>query len=310
MPPTYTVLKGISDISEYTLCDQLESNIIEFFNWSLLNIGAFFNSPLSSPESRLRSVTHPLYTDGQAWEPFRSDIVWESGISYQIQPIAISGVYINGTFYSKNSVGTYAHHLDYTSGRLIFDSPLPTNSNVQLEYSHRYFHFTSADSPWFREVMFQSFRVDDSQFTQVGSGAWSVLSENRVQLPSVVVETVPRRTFQGYQLGGGQIVKQDILFHIFTENPWDRKKLLDIISYQKDVTLRSFDKNLVARDDRFAFTETGALSNNALTYPQLIETYLWKNILFDNVTSQETISLPPLYQAVVRGTFEVIMGQL
>jgi hypothetical protein len=315
--PTFTKLKGISDISESTLCDQLEANLIEFFNWGLLGIGAFFNVSVDLPEAKLRpvEVTGTSYIEGQLWEPFRNDIIWESGVEYGLQPVGVSGIYVDGNFYPSNTTGTYKHYLDYYRGRIVFDNPIPLDSEVKLEYSYRYFHFTTADVPWFRQVMFESFRVDDSKFLQYGSGVWSVLAQNRVQLPAVVVETVPRRTFQGYQLGGGQKVKQDVLFHIFTENPWDRKTILDIISYQNQKTISSYDKNLIAKSDRFAFDEKGALASGAMTYPQLIAPtsdggFFWKKITFDAVTSQETISLPPLYQAVIRGTFEVILPEI
>lgn len=316
--PTYTKLKGITDISESTLCDQLETNLIEFFNWGMLGIGAFFNVVTDFDESRLRPVKDPSLpstASTRIWEPARNDIVWESGVEYGMQPISISGVYVNGTFYSKATVGPYSHYVDYTNGRVVFNNSIPKDANVRMEYSYRYFHFTSADSKWFRQLMFESFRVDDSQFLQYGSGVWSILSQNRVQLPAVVVETVPRRRFEGYQLGGGHKIHQDILFHIFTENPWDRKTILDIITFQKDKSIRGFDKNLIASADRWMFNEDGALSSNAVTYPQLVAPtgdggFFWKKILFSDMASQESISLPPLHQAVVRGTFEVILPEI
>lgn len=313
--PTYTKLKGINDISESTLCDQLEANLIEFFNWGLLGIGAFFNVTTNLTESTLRVTEEPRFAKGKVWEPFRNDIIWESGVEYSFQPISISGVYVNNVFYPSSTTGAYSHYVDYNRGRVIFNTAISPSSTVKLEYSYRYFHFTNADVNWFRQVMFESFRIDNNQFFQYGSGVWNVLGENRVQLPAVVVEAVPRRSFQGYQLGGGQEVKQDILFHIFTENPWDRKTILDIISYQNEKTIKGFDKNLVAANNKFVFNDNGSLASGALTYPQIVAPTgeggcFWKNITFAGVTTQETISMPPLYQAVVRGTFEVILPEI
>lgn len=314
--PTYTKLKGISDISESTLCDQLETNIIEFFNWGLLGIGAFFNVSVDLDEARFRPVEHPeTNKQGKIWEPFRNNIIWESGVEYGLQPVSISGVYVNGTFYPSNTTGQYSHHIDYLHGQLVFDNQLPITTEVRVEYSYRYFNFTTSDASWFRKVMFESFRVDDNQFLQYGSGVWAELSQNRVQLPAVVVEAVPRRKFSGYQIGGGQLVNQDILFHVFTENPWDRKTMMDIISYQNEKTIKTFDKNLIAQQGRFSLEENGSIAPGALTYPYLIAPtgeggFFWKNITLNGVTSQETISMPPLYQAVVRGTFEVILPEI
>jgi hypothetical protein len=68
--PSYTRLKGINDISESTLCDQLESNLMTFFNWGMLCIGAFGSVDLGASGvyggdmSRLRAVTDPNYQNG------------------------------------------------------------------------------------------------------------------------------------------------------------------------------------------------------------------------------------------------------
>jgi hypothetical protein len=113
--PSYTRLKGVTDVSQSTLCDQLESNIIEFFNWGMLCIGGFNNVQIGAASgayggdmSRLRPVSDPNYINGQVWEGFRQDWVWQSGIEYVVQPIPVSGVYINSVFYPLNTTGVYS----------------------------------------------------------------------------------------------------------------------------------------------------------------------------------------------------------
>lgn len=304
------VFKGVSHVSDSLPCDQLESNLIDFFNWGFLSIGGFFNVRLSSPDASLRDSEDTRYAQGQAWEPFHGNLIWETGIPYSIQPISISGVYVDGMFHSSSETGVYAHYVDYIHGRVIFDNPITPATGVALEYSYRYFDFESSDAAWFRQVMFDSYRVDQSQFLQYGSGVWATLSQNKVELPVVVVEVVPRRTFVPYQIGGGQILHQDVLFHVFTENGWDRKTLLDVITLQNEHTIKGFDKNALADANKFAFTDTGALATGALTYPDLIGNFPWKNIIFKKMISQETIGVPPLFQAVIRGTFEMIFGEI
>jgi hypothetical protein len=317
--PTYTRLKGIQNINDSTLCDQLESNLIEFFNWGLLCIGGFANAAtgvvgvVGGDVSRLRPVIDPGYTDGQVWEGFRQNWVWESGIEYPVQPVQVSGVYVNGMFYPSNSVGQYAHHVNYPWGRIVFDTALPLTSVVQANYSYRLFTIQSSDQQWFRQVMFESFRVDNSDFLQYGSGVWNVLAENRVQLPAIIVDVIPRRNIFGYELGGTSTIQQDVLFHIFTEDPSNRKLLMDIISYQKDKTIPLFDKNAMAAQNRFPLDYNGAIAPGALTYPALVQPigqggFYWNHgTTFLNMGMQETISMPPLYQAVVRATMEINM---
>jgi len=312
----YTKFKGITQIGNSTVCEQLKANLTTFYNWGMLEIGGFTN--VSIPESgafggnfhKLRLVEDPNYTKGRVWETARQKLVYESGMDYAYSPIQISGVYVNNTFYPITGTGTYEHKISYPLGRVIFTSAIPATSTVYMEYSFKYANFYTSDVPWFKEVMFNSYRVDDPNFLQYGSGVWSTLGQNRVQLPAVIVETVPRRDFIPLQIGGGQWLRQDVLFHILAENTWDRDKLIDIITYQNDRTILSFDKNLVATADKFPLDYEGSLRSGAMIYPDLIKSsgeggFFWKKIFIKDMRTQEALSVSPLFRAVVRGTFEI-----
>jgi hypothetical protein len=119
--------------------------------------------------------------------------------------------------------------VDYPNGRVVFDAPVPQTGVVQCEYSYRLFQLYTADAPWWQQLQTDSFRADDPQFLQVGSGAWDVLAQNRVQLPAVVVEAVPRRP-RGYEVGGGETVQQDVLFHVLAEDRFHYKWLHDALT--------------------------------------------------------------------------------
>ena len=74
--------------------------------------------------------------------------------------------------------------------------------SVQLNYSYRNVQVYIADqAPWWDELQYNSMRVDDATFSEIGSGNWGILSNHRVQMPAIVVEAVPRRTFKPYELG-------------------------------------------------------------------------------------------------------------
>lgn len=314
--PSYTTLKGITEIGDSTLCEQLKANLVEFFNWGILGIGGFTNVNRSSlggyggSPAQLRLVNEKNYETGQVWEAHRQDWVWESGVEYPYQPIGISGVYVNNTFYPASTTGVYSHHINYPQGRVIFETAIASGSTVEINYSYRSVSFYTSDAPWFKEIMFNSYRVDDPHFMQHSSGAWSTLAQNRIQLPAVIVETVPRRTFTPMQLGGGQWVNQDVLFHILAENAWDRDKLLDIITYQKDRTILSFDKNAMVDANKFPLDYEGSVASGAMVYPDLVKSsgeggFFWKKIFIKNMQTQEAASTPPLFRAAARGTFEI-----
>ena len=276
--PDYTELKGFTQIGDSTLTSIIQDNIIEFYDWGLLNKGNYFNITIPTSgqyggdKHRLRLVDDPNYTKGQVWEAYRSNWVWQSGIDQADQPINISGVHVNGTFHSKTTTGTYAHHVNYPWGRVVFDSAIDTSSTVTMEYSHKWVNVTYANSvPWFRELQSRSMRIDNSHFLQDASGDWSQLAGSRFQLPAIAIEMAPRRKNTPYQLGGGQYINTDVIFHVYAEDEYTRDKLVDIISFQDDKTVYLFDTNRMTTDNRFPLDYRGAKASGALTYPDLIK---------------------------------------
>lgn len=318
-------LKGVTNIGGDLLNKQLKYGLSEYFKWSLLNIGAFQNISLgqqnvrSGDLSRLRLAKDPSYADGRVWEGYRSDWVWETGVSSTYvneQPIQISGVYIGGVFYPSNTTGAQAHIVDYPNGRIIFDTAIATNSVVKAEFSHRTVNVLNADVPWFRELMFDSDAVDRYDFLRSGSGNWSQHPLNRYQLPAVGIEIVPRRRSTGYQLGGGQVVHQDVMFHIISANADDRDQLVDIFAYQKYKTIFLPDKNRLKLDRAMPLDYRGMKVTNPKTYPQIVAPtgvggYRWNKLYFADVHSQEMGQInPKLFGAIVRATTEVILHSI
>ena len=73
-----------------------------------------------------------------------------------------------------------------------------------------------------------------------------------------------------------------------------------------------FDTNKVAEDEKYPLDYRGMLaSGNPLMYPNLVSPtgYRWRECRFRNSTLSEVESPNPnLHEAVVRQTFEVIIG--
>ena len=114
-------------------------------------------------------------------------------------------------------------------------------------------------------------RIDNSHFLQDASGDWSQLAGSRFQLPAIAIEMAPRRKNTPYQLGGGQYINTDVIFHVYAEDEYTRDKLVDIISFQDDKTVYLFDTNRMTTDNRFPLDYRGAKASGALTYPDLIK---------------------------------------
>jgi len=313
----YTKLnKHVTQIGKTLLTSQLESNLKTYFDWGLLGVGSFSN--VSIPTSgayggtfdKLRLVDDPSYTLGQVWEGPRKDWVWETGVDYDTQPNVLTGVYVNGTFYGTGDA-TYGHHYNYPLGRVVFDNAVTENSTVQVDYAYRNVQVYIADqAPWWDELQYDSFRVDDPTLYDVGSGNWQILANNRVQLPAVVIEAVPRRTLQPYELGTvGNWVYQDVLFHILSESRWWRNQLIDVISLEKDRTIWLYDNNTVASATGYPLDYRGMRSSQAIMYPELVESYRYKMARYYNMVVTEMSSPNSrFHRGTVRATFEVVMA--
>ena len=314
---SYTRLnKHVSQVGETLLTSQIESNMKSYLDWGLLGIGSFSN--VSIPTSgafggtfdKLRLVDDPSYSQGQIWEAARKDWVWETGVYYDSQPVQISGVTVNGTFYGTGDA-TYGHHYNYPLGRVVFNSAIPENSNVQLNYSYRNVQTYIADqAPWWDEIQYGSLRVDDSTLYDSGSGNWQILANNRVQLPAVVIEATSRRQFRPYEMGTvGNFVYTDVLFHIISESRWWRNQLVDIISLEKDRSIWLYDNNLVASATGYPLDYRGMLLPDAPMYPKLVNAYRFKMARFYGINVTEMQSpTARLHRGTVRATFEIVMA--
>ena len=275
--PDYTEFKGITHIGQDSYGEILRANILSFIEWGFLNTGGFINVNIPSSglyggnKHKLQPARDPRYTDGQVWQSFRNNWVWQSGLSTQTQPIQVSGVYVNSSFYPLSTTGTYAHYVDYPRGRIVFNTPISTGSVVTAEYSYKWIQTVDArDSQLVKSIQYNANRVDNSHFTQFASGDWNPVSETRVALPLIAVHTSEKTTYRPYQIGGGSYVHKNIVCYIFSENDRFHGKIADILSSQKEKTIRLYDTNKIAEASRFPLNNNGSIASGALTYPQMV----------------------------------------
>ena len=330
-------LSKITNVGDSTPSNILQDNIIELFDWGILDAGGFQNVSIPTTgqyggtKHKLRLVDDPRYTSGQVWEGFRSNWVWQSGVSTTDQPNTItkikpdaatypnaknypgmSGIFVDGAFQPASGVGTYAYHIDYPNGRVIFDTAITTTSTVTAEFSHKWVKVTKANNDFFREIQYRSQRAD-GDFTLASSGDWSQLADTRLQLPVLAVEVVKRRTLEPYALGSlTHFVNTDVLFHVLAEDDYDRDKLLDIVSLQDGKVINLFDSDYIGRQQKFPLDYRGMTNLDALQYPDLLASeYLYSkasNMQLKDASVQVSDAISPnLYHGVVRLNTELIM---
>lgn len=317
----YKGLKGLTDIHEYTLNNDIQDGLVEYFDWALLDIGNYFNvtrgeeSPDDRDYSRLRTQGSGSYPLGQVWEGFRKNWIWQSGVSYSPAPIVgtdndnpgVSGVWVDNGFHANDETGTYAHYVDHFNGRIIFDSAIPSGSKVQAEFSYKWVNVVYANNvPWLRTIQMDTMQPN-SQFYEQEKGDWNIPPESRLQLPAIAVEVVASRNFQGYQLGGGQWVYTDVLFHCIAEDEITRNKLVDIVSLQNNKTIILHDSNKINTDQKYPIDYKGEVNSGALRYPDLVEQYPLGKLRLTNGNVQGITTIgQDLYGGIVRFRTEYV----
>ena len=314
----YTKFNKVSHIGNTLLSSEIENNMKWFLDWAFLGIGGWSNVTMPTSGAfggtfdTLRLVNDPSYSNGQVWEGARKDWVWETGSSYEgYDPIQISGVYVNGVLKGTGDA-TYGHHYNYPLGRVVFDNPISTSDTVKVEYSYRNVQVYVADeAPWWDELQYNSLRVDDTYYSSTGSGSWGILANHRVQMPAIVLETVPRRRFKPYQLGDtSQFVQQDIVFHIVGENRWWRNQLVDILSYQIDSQVWLFKTDTLIESGAYPLDYRGMKVASPLNYNNVVNTpqyrYLLARMTDMSITEMESYDAR-LHEGTVRATLEVVL---
>lgn len=313
-----TCFKGVNSISEDLLLNILESNFKMFFDWSFLNIGAWFDSTIpnnatiygsANPPAKLLLCDDPSYTLGQVWQGMRKEWVWESGVNYSgNSPINISGLYVNNSYVPYSS-GTFS--IDYPDGKIIFNSAKPKTSNISINHSYRHIQtYRSSDSPWFSNIQYPTLNNAAADIKQLSSGEWSVPGNHRVQLPAIIIESVPRSRSRPFELGNTSLwLEQDIAFYVLAENKNDRNKLLDILRLQQDLTIELYDTNSLAQDNNYPLEYNGDKKNNCLIYPNIVQQYAWRKCFIKEVSLFELDNITPnFYQGMARATIEIISG--
>lgn len=311
----HTKLSNLPNAQDATLSNILLDNFISFYDWGLLDKGSFYNISIpqygmyGGDKHVLRPVQDPNYSDGAVWEGYRKNWVWESGVDGTTeQPIGISGIFVDDSFLSTDNV-TNPYYIDYTNGKVVFESAISTSSEVKLEYSHKWVDVIPAEGvSWFRKIQQSSFRNEEG-FQVSASGGWASLGQTRVQLPCLAIEVIPPRKLEGYQLGGGQWVNNDVVFHVITENHWECANLMDTVLYQNDRTIHLYDPTEVAISGVSPFNYRNELRENAIPsglYPNLIDNFFYRKCWINNSRSQEIVQLSPdLYIGAVRCSTQV-----
>lgn len=308
--------KSVTSITNDFLLNILEANFKMFLDWSFLHIGAWFDAQIplggtiysqENPQYKLLLVDDPSFNPGQVWQGIRKDWVWETGVVCTGgNPVSISGVYLDDVFTTAENL---TFMINYPLGRIVFEESMQGDVEVAVNHSYRHVQIYRAnDSPWFNIIQYASYQNDNPDIVRMSEGEWSIGGNHRIQLPAIIIESVPRSRSRPYEIGSkALIVDQDMCFHVLAETKNERNKIMDILRLQQDLHMSLFDTNLLSRDDNFPLDYNGSLKLEALMYPDIIDQYRWRKcwIKTANLTEIESLHYN-FHQGQVRMTLEII----
>ena len=310
--------------------NQLEYNLRDFIDYGILSAGGFVNVKRNrnnihgnSPD-RLYPVQDPNYKNGQIWQTMRKNWVYETGIGggYTFTgslasndgslPAYITGIKVNDTTtINTSTTGTYDHSLDYLNGRVIFDSAISMTTKLNLDYSYKWVQvYTYSDAEWWQEIQYAT-DENAKHHKSKDKGDFFVDPKNRVQLPAVVIEIIPRSSSTPYRLGDhSMVLDQDILIHVVADNYFDRNNICDMIRLQEDRIIKLYDINTVSKSGVYPYKMDGTLNPTRIQYDDLVnnDTYYYNNCRLKNmvVSTVESVN-PDLFESTIRTTAEIII---
>ena len=304
----------VDNINEKKSISLLEDNIKSFLDYSFLKIGGFTNVTMptsglySNDFSKLKIAYDPVRPSGSVWEAFRKDWVYETGVSHNSKsPTPISGIYINNS-YVPGPTGnvTHPYNIDYPNGNIVFSSVKPANSIIKLNYSYRNIQVYKAnESLWWKEL--QRYHYDASTLDK--SIGQIMIGNHKIQTPCIIIETTARTSQEAYELGNTKnIINQDLLLHIYTENLVQRNTIMDILILQKDNQNVLYNINKLIKDKKWPINPNGSYNTTSLNYDQITndDNYMSKVYYIENAIINELGSISSLlHYGIVRWSLKI-----
>lgn len=309
MNPAFS-LKGITSLNQLSHSMNLERNLVMFFDYGCIQVSGYQNIYYNSTQNgysigKLKPVESEQYVLGRTWEAYRTNWVWESDANLS-GIISVTGVYVNNVF-----SGT-GFNVDYKKGQIVFDNPLSTTSTVKASYSTKSIYWDTADSTWWKELVTETYNYGAFDNAGIGSGIRSVMNNHRIQLPAVIIEVTTANNFKPYQIGGGSWYNPTVNFHIYAENPDQKKLITDLICSQNTHSFLGVDFNSVVSANDMPFNGYNFLNSGAKTFPDLQALYSWnvKPITFEDLNGMEIPFAPPVYRGLVRGNMNLVLNYI
>ena len=247
-------LEGINFYADYTIDDKITQNVISFFKYGLLEIGAYYNILTGQLDAKGRDVSLLSPLEGNKITPYtvyrglKTDWVYESNITLKSsgsQPIQPSGITYNGTFVPlTGTVNGGSYYIDYSKGQVVFSNPLNRFDRVQCSHTERGVNIYMGGGTEYRNI------ANNWRDTPGGSGVNDL--SPKAYLPALFIEVANKRTVRGTELGSRhKFMKATLDFDIVSANSYEAKKLSDLVYMMEEKSIRLFDLNRITQPQNY-----------------------------------------------------------
>lgn len=255
-----------------SLTTNIRYNLKQFFTKRFLDRGFYTNIKKNDIfyDSGNPSV---LVKNGNLFESIANEWVYELDVSQPSgfeAPIDVSGVYVNNTFYA-NGAAPYGAQPDYLHGCFKFSSPPSSTDVVQAEFSYKDCVVDYDDSTVNNIIQTQYIQNPDFTADIHPSGLDRIL-------PAMIIEPTVRDR-RALQIGGGDIISENVSFFIYSAKAYERDAIVDAI-YD---TVRETISGVDYREAPEILNYSGGRSSNYKTYTQMQNDHFWTKIYIDEM---------------------------
>ena len=211
-------------VKRYRTSAQIRFNIQSYLNREFVNRGLYFNIASGHLTVQGNRADVLRRVNGNLYESYFNNWIYEtdaSGVS-AYPTVVCSGVYINDTWYAKNS-SPYKPIIDYNNGRILFNgTAISSSATVSTAFSYKQVIVNFPESNIVNQIFSQE--RDNTDYT-----ANIYPSGNQRQIPLVIID-LQDRVLRPWQLGGGKVNDQRVVFHVLTNNDNDLETICDILT--------------------------------------------------------------------------------
>lgn len=281
-------LRKVCDIRNLSTSEKVEINLISFFDYGLLEVGAYFNIDIGQTGDYVDDLSLlEKVTDVRGFTKWVGHKNWvyeegadSSGVNFP--PV----IEVDGSGYALGEI-------NYRDG-YVYNIPNSATS-VRASYSYKWANVTS------------SRKSGVGRRLQYGYVDNSVNQENMVRLPVVAFEVPPTSSSKLYGLGGTPHIKTyKVRCTIIAENDNDAIRLAEVIANQQNITINTFDPDEVAASGDFPLDFNGLYSSGK-THDQLASLYPWHGIYIKSIAGQNGRFINEnLYEAILNINIEIL----